>query len=57
VNVKVRREGDFVVGGIGKTADRRPRLFIGERVRGRQGTVWLEPSIAVRLSYGRLRQS
>jgi bifunctional non-homologous end joining protein LigD len=29
--VKMRQEGEFVVGGIGKTADGRPRLFIGER--------------------------
>jgi hypothetical protein len=30
VPVKVRQDGRFLVGGIGQTANRAPRLFVGE---------------------------
>lgn len=33
VKVKIRQEGQFVVGGIGETADGAPRLFIGQIVK------------------------
>src|SRR5262249_22281341 len=89
--IKVRQDGQFLVGGIGEIADGSPRLFIGEDVNGRlvyRGTVdlgvgralvellrrgrqrptppfeglrfrrvtWLEPTVAIEVSYGRLQQ-
>jgi bifunctional non-homologous end joining protein LigD len=92
VKIKVRQDGRFLVGGIGETADRAPRLFIAEEVRSRlvyRGTVelgvgpalvaeilkrgrrrqqspftglpsskvaWLEPTIAIDVSFGRVMQ-
>src|SRR5206468_11449908 len=92
VKVKVRQDGRFLVGGIGETADRAPRLFVGEKREGqlvyrgavelsvgralvdellKQGrqcqtspfenlrsrrVTWLEPTVAVEVSYVRLQQ-
>jgi bifunctional non-homologous end joining protein LigD len=92
VKIKVREDGQFLVGGVGETADRAPRLYVGERVdgglvyrgtvelgvgpalvaellkRGRRrrtsafaglswrNVIWLEPTIPVDVSYGRVMQ-
>jgi bifunctional non-homologous end joining protein LigD len=92
LKLKVRKDGRFLVGGIGERADRLPRLYVGEMAtgelayrgavalgvgprlvtelmkRGRhrqtppfeglrsRGVTWLEPEIAVEVSYGRIMQ-
>src|SRR5262249_868794 len=62
VKLKVRQDGQFLVGGIGETVDGGPRLFIGEQVEGEllyRGTVELgvgRTLVAELLKRGRQRR-